>query len=422
MSFKQWWAWYKGSPLYKKWFILLILLRPLIDNFYELKETSALASPLYIVGILTPILILLSTVAVGFPKATQALEAIPFRIWAILVVFNAATFWFINLSVVAFGDLIKYTTPVLLFFYARRIVQSKADLHGILTTFLISCLFPFTVFLYESFVNPIAIEYISQGRGGGSRIRGAYADVMNYAIFFILFLLIMSYYFVQKLYSAGNYVQVKTWHIVFTIFFVAYGLTSINHVSSWGVFFALIIILLAHNLRNTRGLLFVFVFLFIIGSFFAQDLYIDHIEPLIGKELLIVEGESDTDQAFNGRMTRWEKYFETWEQMPPINHFIGITTANFKETVIMIGGGMHSDYVRLLFMTGFIGLFFYIVFLISVLSRWVRLAMPEKYLIAATSAMMILWSITTVPTLYAPLLYIVYPIIAFVLLPKNQQV
>lgn len=422
MSFKQWWAWYKGSPLFKKWFILLILLRPLIDNFYELKETSALASPLYIVGILTPILILLSTIAVGFTKAPQALEAVPFRIWAFLVVFNAATFWFINLSVVAFGDLIKYTTPVLLFFYARRIVQSKADLHGILTAFLVSCIFPFTVFLYESFVNPIAIEYISQGRGGGSRIRGAYADVMNYAIFFILFLLIMSYYFVQKLYTVGNYIQVKTWHIILTIFFVAYGLTRINHVSSWGVFFALIIILLIHNLRNTRGLIFVFAFIFIIGAFFAQDLYVDHIEPLIGKEILVVEGESDSDQAFNGRMTRWEKYFETWEQMPPINHFIGITTANFKETVVMIGGGMHSDYVRQLFMTGFIGLFFYVMFLFSVLSRWVRLAMPEKYLIAATSAMMILWSITTVPTLYAPLLYIVYPIIAFVLLPKNQQV
>ena len=184
----------------------------------------------------------------------------------------------------------------------------------------------------------------------------------------------------------------------------------------------MIIILLVHNLRNTRGLLFVFVFVFIIGSFFAQDLYIDHIEPLIGKELLVVEGESDSDQAFNGRMTRWEKYFETWEQMPPINHFIGITTANFKESVVMIGGGMHSDYVRLLFMTGFIGIFFYIVFLFSVLARWVSLQMPEKFLIAATSAMMILWSITTVPTLYAPLLYIVYPIVAFALLPKHQQV
>lgn len=421
MNFKQWWAWYKSSPLFKKWFIWLILLRPIIDNFYELKETSALASPLYIVGILTPILILLSTLAVGFPKSNPSMEAIPFQIWAGLVIFNAATFWFINLSVLAFGDLIKYTTPVLLFFFSRRIIQSKSDLHGILTTFLISCIFPFSVFLYESFVNPIAIEYISQGRGGGSRIRGAYADVMNYAIYFILLLLIISYYFVQKLYTEGNYIRVKTWHVILTIFFVAYGLTRINHVSSWGVFFAMILVLLVHNLRNTRGLVFVFVFVFIIGSFFAQDLYIDHIEPLIGKELLVVEGETDSDQAFNGRMTRWEKYFEIWEQMPPMNHFVGIATSNFKETIVMIGGGMHSDYVRQLFMTGFIGLFFYVFFLLAVLSRWTSLEMPEKYLISASSAMIILWSITTVPTLYAPLLYVVYPIYSFALLPKSKQ-
>jgi len=421
MNFKNWKQWYKDSPLYKKWFIWLVLLRPIIDNFYELKETSALASPLYIVGILTPVFIIFSTLSVGFPKAPQALEAFPFRIWGALVIFNAATFWFINLNVVAFGDLIKYTTPVLLFFYARRIIQSKEDLHGILTAFLISSIFPFAVFLYESIVNPIAIEYISSGRGGGSRIRGAYADVMNYAIYFILLLLIVSYYFVLKLYGKASSLQVKAWHIVVTIFFVAYGLTRINHVSTWGVFFAMILVLLFHNLRNTRGILFVFLFIFIVATFFAQDLYVDHIQPLIGKELLVVEGESDSDQAFNGRMTRWEKYFEIWEQMPPFNHFFGITTSNFKESVVMIGGGMHSDYVRQLFMTGFIGLFFYIVFLFAVLARWVRLEMPEKYLLAATSAMMILWSITTVPTLYAPLLYIVYPIIAFVLLPKSQQ-
>ena len=119
----------------------------------------------------------------------------------------------------------------------------------------------------------------------------------------------MSYYFVQKLYTVGNYIQVKTWHMVLSIFFVAYGLTRINHVSSWGVFIALIIILLIHNLRNTRGLLFVFIFVFIIGAFFAQDLYVDHIEPLIGKEILVVEGESDSDQAFKWQDDTMGKIF-----------------------------------------------------------------------------------------------------------------
>ncbi|MBL7924705.1 MAG: hypothetical protein JNL88_10950 [Bacteroidia bacterium] len=422
MNFKKWWHWFRRLPLYKKWFVWLILLRPIIDNFYELKETSALASPLYIVGFLTPVLILMSSLSNGFPRADRALEDVPFRIWALVLIFNAATFWFIDLSVVAFGDLIKFTTPVFLYFYARRIIQSKDDLHGLLTAFLVSCLFPFGIFLYESIFNPIAIEFISQGRGGGSRIRGAYADIMNYAIYFILFLMIISYYFLENLYEGKISFKIKAWHLILCIAFVVYGLTRIRHVSTWGVFIALIIVFLFHNLRNSRGLLFALMFVFVVSTFFAQDLYINHIEPLIGKELMVVEGESEANQAFNGRMTRWEKYFEIWEQMPPQNHFIGIVTANFKETVVMIGGGMHSDYVRQLFLTGFIGLFFYVFFLFGVLAKWLKLEMADKYLLSATITAILLWSITTVPTLYAPLLYIVYPVMAYALLPKEKQV
>ena len=65
-------------------------------------------------------------------------------------------------------------------------------------------------------------------------------------------------------------------------------------------------------------------------------------------------------------MSRWERYFEIWEQMPMTNHFIGITTANFPETDNMIGAGMHSDYVRLLFLTGFIGVGSYVFFILAI--------------------------------------------------------
>lgn len=421
MGFKYWWKWFRQLPLNKKWFVWLILLRPIIDNFYELKETSALASPLYIVGFLTPVFIVMSAISGGMKKSSDAIEEVPFRIWSLFLLFNTLSFWFIQLSVVAFGDLIKYVTPVFLFYYSRRFVQSKEDLHGLLTTFLVSCFFPFSIFLYESIVNPIAVEYISAGRGGGSRIRGAYADIMNYAIFFILFLIIVCYYFLQNLYYKVSSIRIKPWQIVVAIIFVVYGLTRIRHVSTWGVFLVLIVLFLFHNLKNTRGLIFTFFFIFIVSTFFAESIYLNHIEPLIGKEIMVVDGESDSDQAFNGRMTRWEKYFEIWEQMPSINHFAGIVSANFKETIVMIGGGMHSDYIRLLFLTGFIGLFFYLAFLLAVLSKWLILNTPEKFLLAACIAAIILWSITTVPTLYSPLLYILYPIIAFALLPKEQQ-
>jgi O-antigen ligase len=421
MNYKYWWKWFKSLPISKSWFVILILIRPIIDNFYELKETSALASPLYIVGILTPVFIVMSLLSNELGKKHDAIEEFPFRMWSILLVFNAVVFWFIQLNVNAFGDLVKYITPVFLFLYARRFVQSREDLHGILTSFLLSCIFPLGIFLYEVFFNPIAIEYISAGRGGASRIRGAYADVMSYAIYFILFLLTMAYYFLLNLYKGAGNIRINNTLLIGSAVLIFFALTRINHVSTWGVFLAIIGLFFAHNLKSAKGFFLVVFATLIISVFFAQDIYRDFIEPLISKELLVVSGESETNQAFNGRMTRWERYFETWEQMPAINHFFGIVSANFKETVVMIGGGMHSDYVRLLFMTGFAGLGFYIIFLVGILGKWFGLEMPEKFLVSTSVIMIILWSITTVPTLYAPLLYIIYPIYAYSLLPKERQ-
>ena len=116
-----------------------------------------------------------------------------------------------------------------------------------------------------------------------------------------------------------------------------------------------------------------------------------------------------------------EKYFEIWEQMPVENHFIGITSANFPETDNMIGGGMHSDYVRLLFLTGFIGVGMYVLFILGMGTMYPILNIPEKFLLSSTVLAVLLWSVSTIPTLYAPLLYFVFPVFAYAQLPKSKR-
>src|SRR5437016_327172 len=56
MSFSEWKYWFRSLPWSLRWFPLLILIRPLVDNFYYLKNVSPVLSPLYIVGVLTPLL------------------------------------------------------------------------------------------------------------------------------------------------------------------------------------------------------------------------------------------------------------------------------------------------------------------------------------------------------------------------------
>src|SRR5690606_37404668 len=56
MTFKEWKLWLSALPWPLRWFPILVLIRPIVDNFYFLKEVSPLLSPLYAVGILTPVL------------------------------------------------------------------------------------------------------------------------------------------------------------------------------------------------------------------------------------------------------------------------------------------------------------------------------------------------------------------------------
>ena len=85
----------------------------------------------------------------------------------------------------------------------------------------------------------------------------------------------------------------------------------------------------------------------------------------------------------------------------------------------MISGGMHSDYVRLLFLSGLIGLIFYLIFLFSLLKRVLSMQMPERFLVMGAIGIVLLYSITTCPLNYAPFIYYIFPILAYASLPKN---
>ena len=436
MNLKEWLAWYKSLPGSKRWFIILILARPITDNFYELKEVSVLTSPLYIIGFLTPVLIFFSLTSKTLKPSVRSAVDIPFWIWGVFVILNCIWMYSINLSVVALGDAIKYLIPLFLFAYCRRFVESKTDLLGICTTFLIASAFPFVMLMYEYLFNPIAIEYM-KGRGFGYRLRGGYGDVMNYAIYCIGSLMIIFYYFISKnnsvayfrdkahLIVRNKWFYLKSINPIWIVGAIIYGLlvmNAIKHVATWGNFIMVVLMLMFFNLRNFKGVFFVLAFATIFIPFFAEDIYHGMLQPLVEKEINVVEGEKDIETLGNGRMTRWEKYFEVWEQMPVLNQMVGVSFSGFKDSFVMMGLGMHSDYIRNLFLSGIIGVTFYVLFLIVMVIRGFNMRnLADKFLVLCSVFTIILYSLTTMPTLYAPYLYLLYCVYAYALLPKEKQ-
>ncbi len=407
----------KQLPFSLRWFVVLILLRPIIDVFYFLKELSPALSPLYIAGILTPILIGVSYVSRSFPKKYPSLLVdTNFGIWSALVLFNIILLVTIEEGVQLMGNVLRYSSPILLFFYLRHFVKSKTDLIGLLQTFYYSALIPAAILCYELVYDPINTELLSASRGGEERMQGAYADIMNYAIYAIAALIIKCYFFLRKV--RVKQVRIKDrMNLALVILFCYAALVAIKQSSSWGVAIAISVLFILFNLSSIKGMIIV-ILLTPLLLFAGQRVFENRIEPLIEKEVKVIEGEKEVDRSFNGRMARWKKYFDIWSDMSISSNLIGTPLSGEKTASIMVSGGMHSDYVRVLFFTGILGLIAYLFFFVNMVRKIRFMKAPESFLILSVCGTVLLFSISTTPLLYVPLSYFIFPVFAYATLPK----
>ena len=83
MEYKDWKNWIGSLPWYLKWFVILVLIRPIVDNFYYLKNISPVLSPLYFVGIATPILCTIALI--NYRKKDFSIFDLLYGIWGILM-------------------------------------------------------------------------------------------------------------------------------------------------------------------------------------------------------------------------------------------------------------------------------------------------------------------------------------------------
>lgn len=417
MTFKNWKIWFKTLPLSLKWFIVLILLRPIVDQFYFLKNISIFLSPLYIIGFLTPFLLGLSFLSARFPKKIKSFVIdTNFGLWGGIVAVNFIFLFFIKPDMAMASAIFKLATPIILYFYCRHFISSKVHLVGLLQAVLYSAIVPAFILFYELTFNPINAEYLTSSRGGGARIQGGYADIMNYAIYVSAALLIKGYFFLRK--SRVTKVTLKDWLIIISIATVCFmGLTGIKQTSSWAVATFLVGLFLYFKLSSLKGLL-VASFLIPMVIFIGSIAYEEKVKPLVNKEIEVIDGEKGVEKSFNGRMSRWIEYFQIWSEMPTISNFIGVSTSGEEAAFGMTGGIVHNEYMRTLFLSGILGLSLFLAFLFRVFRRAFHMSKPERFLVIGSVGIFALFSVSTTPLNYTPMAYYLIPIFAYAALPK----
>jgi len=412
LKFKSWKIWLKSKPWILKWFVLLVFLRPIIDNLYFLKEISPFLSPLYIVGVLTPILAIY--VVAKFPKPKQSTFDKFFKIWSFfLLVGIFFVIIFDPLSKDSFEFLLKLSLPIHLYFFARIFIQNKRDLDGILTTFLYSGGFVAIILLYEVTFGAIRIV---ESRGM-ERIQGSFGDVVSYGIYLAFCFLIACYFYFSKNSEISKRKRTRLLLVVGGLSLLT--LVNIHHVASYTIFIGVLLLFMVFNFKaNKGGAIFLSVLFFLLFYLFGQPLIEDKITPLLQTDISVYEGDKGSEKLLHGRVGRWTVMFEEFTNQNVFAQFFGYPLS-LKRSYQYVGVGSHNDYVRILFLSGYFGLFYYLLLLIMFYKKAKKLECATRFLAFGVLGILMLYSVSIVPTYYPPFMYIVMSVFAFVALPKS---
>jgi len=315
----------------------------------------------------------------------------------------------------AIENTFKVTMPLFLFFFCRRFIRSKEDLHGVFVTFLYSAVFVIIILGYELIFNPISVQ-VSRGL---ERIQGHFADVSNYAIYSTCGLLIAGYIFFDK----KNKWELKKRTIIFiaTLAVSLLIITNIHHTASYVVVLALLFLFVLSNLgSNIGGGILIGGLIFLLIYLFGKDAIEDNFLKLVETDIKVYEGEKGNEALLHGRVGRWQHILQVFSDTGIFSHWFGITS-EFKEPYNYISKGAHNDFIRILMFSGYTGLIIYLILLFNIFKRSFFHNTPMKFLGLGTLAIIFLYSISTTPTLYAPLLYVLIPVICMLALPKKMM-
>jgi O-antigen ligase len=412
MRFAEWKAWYRSLHLAYKIFIWLILIRPLVDGFYFLKEISPIASPLYIAGVIHFLLAIFCIFRFRknyySPVDTAYRAFMIFLVLSLIMLITRFNFEMISIEVV-----FKTLNPALLLFLTRRLVKSPKDTDGILQTFLYSAIIVCGLLFIEVWIKP----FKTISTRGIERLEGTFADVLNYSIYLVMSLLIVCFFYLRKNISFS---KTKRVHLLLAVLAISiFALTRLNHVTTLAIFLSLIGLFALFIFRT--GLLQATLFMiagFIVLQFFATDSIEENVMPLLKTDIEVYYGERDRSQAFHGRVGRWERLWENFSMEPILGQLLGMP---YTMTVYsgQIVGGSHNDFLRILYLTGFVGLIFYCFYLLQLFLQIKKFQTSYQFLVLGTLSIILLYSISTLPMLYMPLMNVVSVIFAMACLPAE---
>jgi len=400
--------WFSTRSLNLKWMLLVILLLPIFAATWEMKKTSGF-SPLQLLGLLVFFFGFMSIIR---KKSTSPNLIFTFYLFLFLLIINLFLVLVYEGSFSQFGVTLRTILPFILFFYFRKYLNSLLDIEGFLITFLIASVFPIVTLYYEILFDPIREVYNTDSRGGGLRLSGFYADMFGYMAHIICGFIGYCYFYMKNINLRMKHFVFSSQGFLIVLLICLIGIYNLRHQASWAVSLTILVIFV-YFIRKKISFFQLIVFLFImlgVGVYF----YLEIFSVLFAKDINVYEGNARDTAALNGRVYIWKKYFAFWENFSVFAQWLGAGLAQHVKSRVMMGGGMHNDYVRYFFSTGIVGIICYISFLVYLLKNALKIRIVEvKFLMLASILVIVMYSISALPLLASgAMMYFVMAIIS----------
>jgi hypothetical protein len=417
MRFKDWRKWLSSRPYFFRLILYAILTKQIANLLWDVSIPGLPLTFLQFFSFLIPLIIFFSINGKSIRTRKDNGLKNTYVFWAILYLINLALILINNISLDSLKLVFKFSTPCLLFFFFTKYIISKKDLHGVLTTIALSYIPLIISFFYSVVFYPAEVYYARDLE----RIETFYADVASLGRPVCILLIISAYFFLLSL--KHNYFKKFYRNILF--FFIGFGalvLLKINHGASNGIFVVVLLLFLLILFRSKIHIALFFIAFIVIPIALLFNAELSELyDVFYGTEVELVqdyENIDDYDTAFHGRVGRWRRYFDDFSNESTIMQLFGGMAI---ERPFIAGHAMHNDYLRILFTTGYIGLFIYILFLFLLIGKSFKLLLEEQFLTWSLLLFIILLSITLTPSSYVDTNFFVMAVVAYMLLPKNLR-
>ncbi|HTX89044.1 MAG TPA: hypothetical protein VMC08_08650, partial [Bacteroidales bacterium] len=395
MGYREWKRWVGGLPWSMRWFVFIVLLRPVIDSFYSAKEISPLASPLFIVGGLMPVLCLLGIL---FNPSHKSDFDRPMFFLFLLAILNSVMLFTKELPIFfIFQSLLKFTNIFILFYFAKRLVRSLRDLEGIFQTYLYSMIYVLIILLFELLIHPIRL---TQRVEGTLRIQGTFGDIASYGLYLNMMLIILFY-------RMARY-QTRKWKnlTIAAIMLIGVAQFRINHITTLVTSMIIIIYNLRARILRNPGLVVLIVAVIIFIVYERSD----SLQQLVGRDVSALQNQDvNIEQFGHGRVGRIESMYDEWINLDFFSKTFGIAlfSQDFNAGFLW---GTHDDFIRMIMLTGIAGLIIYLWFLLLFIRRSIKSPPILSTLGISFFLFLFCYSLSLTPLLYYPVCNILAPV------------